>query len=588
MAQSRGLLAAVLTLHDEAMSLALKPQIQNVVRQWLPLRFDETDESEAEATTVVALMLAGDLELFKPSSSGKTTFDRLAQRRPPDAEFDVAALKSLRNARFLPLRILSRSDAVFTAQNLATGATVSIFDEELPQAVVGSTLVARVCPLSDDLFGLVGVVTPLDDAGLAVALDFVRPGKGLTNDHRCASAVYRHVVRHGGPKIAGLNDFAETDDPAPHGFELNELDAIARLWTDLGDEELPGPSVETVRNVATPGEVLKILFKAAATQQAEMDLARGYRRIADVLMDTLHRRAAVGSGRDLSPLDTIAAAIAHEVATNDYPREAQALFVALRTKLTGAAKPRKNQDDLTRVIERIRALRAKTIDQGCTEEEALAAASKVAELLDRYGLSLSEIDIRTQTCEGVGVDSNRKRVGPLDECLPSIAGFCDCKAWQEKTAADTLRTVFFGLPADVAAAHYLYERVAAAFETETTIFQRSALYIEILGVDRRGATTSFQVGLGHTISTKLAKLRATRDETVLSGSGRELVAVKHAVIDDDLAKLGLAFKSKPIKRHLVQPDSYEAGRVAGQRFQARREIDEPVTPRQKRHADRSA
>jgi len=32
---------------------------------------------------------------------------------------------------------------------------------------------------------------------------------------------------------------------------------------------------------------------------------------------------------------------------------------------------------------RIQALRAKTIDNGCTEAEALLAAAKVAELLDR-------------------------------------------------------------------------------------------------------------------------------------------------------------------------------------------------------------
>jgi hypothetical protein len=44
---------------------------------------------------------------------------------------------------------------------------------------------------------------------------------------------------------------------------------------------------------------------------------------------------------------------------------------------------------------RIQALRAKTIDNGCTEDEALSAAAKVAELLDRYDLSLSDVDIRT-------------------------------------------------------------------------------------------------------------------------------------------------------------------------------------------------
>ena len=43
---------------------------------------------------------------------------------------------------------------------------------------------------------------------------------------------------------------------------------------------------------------------------------------------------------------------------------------------------------------RIQALRAKTQDNGCTEAEALMAAAKVAELLDRHDLSLSDVELR--------------------------------------------------------------------------------------------------------------------------------------------------------------------------------------------------
>jgi hypothetical protein len=44
-------------------------------------------------------------------------------------------------------------------------------------------------------------------------------------------------------------------------------------------------------------------------------------------------------------------------------------------------------------------LRAKTIANGCTEDEALSTAAKVAELLDRHHLSLSDIDLRASSCE---------------------------------------------------------------------------------------------------------------------------------------------------------------------------------------------
>jgi hypothetical protein len=48
-------------------------------------------------------------------------------------------------------------------------------------------------------------------------------------------------------------------------------------------------------------------------------------------------------------------------------------------------------DELEKLKNRLLALRAKTIANGCTEEEALLAATKVAELLDRHDLSLSDL-----------------------------------------------------------------------------------------------------------------------------------------------------------------------------------------------------
>jgi Protein of unknown function (DUF2786) len=48
---------------------------------------------------------------------------------------------------------------------------------------------------------------------------------------------------------------------------------------------------------------------------------------------------------------------------------------------------------LDRLKTRIQGLRSKTTDNGCTESEALLAAAKVAELLDRYDLSLTDVEI---------------------------------------------------------------------------------------------------------------------------------------------------------------------------------------------------
>ena len=63
---------------------------------------------------------------------------------------------------------------------------------------------------------------------------------------------------------------------------------------------------------------------------------------------------------------------------------------------------------LDRLRTRIQGLRSKTTDNGCTEAEALLAAAKVAELLDRYDLSLTDVEIRNGQCEQCYYETRRK------------------------------------------------------------------------------------------------------------------------------------------------------------------------------------
>lgn len=109
------------------------------------------------------------------------------------------------------------------------------------------------------------------------------------------------------------------------------------------------------------------------------------------------------------------------------------------------------------LVGRNQALRAKMAKQGCTEQEALAAAEKGAALLDRHDLSLSELDLKRQACEGVSAETGRRRVGAVNNGVPAVAASFDRQAWGERSASGTLRHVFFGLPADVAAARHPHE-----------------------------------------------------------------------------------------------------------------------------------
>ena len=146
---------------------------------------------------------------------------------------------------------------------------------------------------------------------------------------------------------------------------------------------------------------------------------------------------------------------------------------------------------------------------------------------------------------------------------------------EQKAPDGEFRYVFFGLPADVAGARYLYELIEQAFVTETELFKRSELYTQHRSSDRRSATQSFQTGLAHGIAGKLDALQQQREEAMRTASSRDLVRVKEAIVDEELAKLGLRFHARGgSKGRYVLREAYQAGHEAGDRFEYRPGIGE--------------
>ncbi len=216
--------------------------------------------------------------------------------------------------------------------------------------------------------------------------------------------------------------------------------------------------------------------------------------------------------------------------------------------------------DLDKLKARLQALRAKTTANGCTEEEALSAAAKVAELLDRHDLSLSDLEIRAEQCEQSAVATNRKQRQPISACVPAIAEYCDCKVWREKDADGRIRYVFFGLRPSIEMAHYVYDVIATAMASGWEAYARSQRFIRY-GLDEKG---SFLFGMAVSIADKLCAMKVSRDEANRISSGRDLVVVRHAIVDAEFAKLDLNLRRGRASGKKVTPGAFEAGQAAGQ------------------------
>src|SRR5665213_2744386 len=92
-----------------------------------------------------------------------------------------------------------------------------------------------------------------------------------------------------------------------------------------------------------------------------------------------------------------------------------------------------NQDNtpLKSIAARVRALLAKTTDAGCSESEALAAAAKARELMDKYQLSMTETELESEGASQSSTQSETAQQFRIQRDLAmKIAKFTDCKCWQ--------------------------------------------------------------------------------------------------------------------------------------------------------------
>jgi hypothetical protein len=425
---------------------------------------------------------------------------------------------------------------------------------------------------------LISPLFAIDEAMLDEAMTFVRHGRPLGTGHRCAASLYRNLARRGFQPIPQL--ISELDEDALLDFllevkeNLSPVQHLAIRWIENDDED-PALVIEA-RGLASVDNLVDALgfFAQAAQDKAPDGLRPAFERIAGLQVETIAGRARAGVHGAAEMLDRVAAEVADHIAQGRMYAGARDLFERLRQRyaFVGAKKPVETASsaaaDIDRVIQRIQALRTRTADRGCTEAEAMAAAAKVSELLARHDLTLDEVSVRRSDCEGVSVATGRKRRAPVDSCAQSIAEFCDCRVWGEQRGDGTHGFVFFGLKADVEAARFLHDLIEVTFDTESATFRCGAIYQSLRGGDRRSALNSFQIGLASGICSKLADLKAARQDNRGRSTGFDLVAVKHSVVDDEISRLGLHFTTRTAtSRRYVQSDAYHAGRVAGASFE---------------------
>jgi Protein of unknown function (DUF2786) len=227
--------------------------------------------------------------------------------------------------------------------------------------------------------------------------------------------------------------------------------------------------------------------------------------------------------------------------------------------------------ELTRVKARIKALAEKTVSNGCTEAEAMAAAEMVGRLLERYALSMEEIDVREERCAQVTVPIGGKQRRPIDGCVTAIARFCDCKVWISRDDA-TPSYIFFGFEADTALASYLFTVIDRAMRTELSAFRIA--HPRLGGVGLRRASKSFQQGMAARIADRLDEMHRERDASVAAqrSTGTALILIKHQAVEDAFRETEIRLVSAGRLGRARLDGAFRHGLIAGDRVNLNRPI----------------
>lgn len=238
-----------------------------------------------------------------------------------------------------------------------------------------------------------------------------------------------------------------------------------------------------------------------------------------------------------------------------------------------------NRDAVSR---RINALLAKTVENGATEEEALSAAEKARELMDKHRLTQTDLEIEAEPVENIFLDREMKtNMAPADYCLGGIGKLCGVKIWYE-TRQGVRRLRLLGLKQDVEMASYLYKMIEGTIDVVHRAWARENLVSSKANAQyNRRAVSAYRVGMATRIDQRLHEMARDRDGTAKTGSGTALVVVKDQAVEAAFAKLGINLTSSHMSGMSARDAAaYSAGKAAGDRVNLSRPVGAgPGAPR---------
>jgi hypothetical protein len=211
---------------------------------------------------------------------------------------------------------------------------------------------------------------------------------------------------------------------------------------------------------------------------------------------------------------------------------------------------------LSSIAHKLRALRAKAEDSGSPQPERDSAMAKYEELLRKYHLDASELEIRE---EGTGhiivtLDTRGNSWAIGARLQRQIGKFTETRTW-----VNSRRSEFhiLGLKSDADFAEWLLASLIRHVQAEAMEF------ILNLEAGYRGDVESFANAAAARINTRLREMVEQRAPT--GGNGNALVVVRGQMIEQEMTRLGINLFARAPTAVSGREHAMAAGREAGDR-----------------------
>ena len=207
--------------------------------------------------------------------------------------------------------------------------------------------------------------------------------------------------------------------------------------------------------------------------------------------------------------------------------------------------------------EKIRVLLSKTIDKGCTEEEAMQSAMKARELMEKYSIDFSELEMKAEGARHTRHEdfTNSLEMRILLELYTGIAYFTETIGYQSPVGNEIN---YVGLSSDTVFADWLTTALQGYTLRATKEYMKSHPKGDI-GTTKR-EKMSFAVGCAARINNRLRE--AADKNRPPAGTG--LVLVKRGLIDAKLAEMDIRLRMGAPVRKLLSKSGLAAGKCAGE------------------------